>query len=271
MKFQKIRKNLGFTLVEIIFVITIITILLSLLLPAMSSVRESARKVKDVSNLGRIAGAWKEYTITRGYGKMPLSSELYGTQFAMLLSGCGPNFGQGVGAGRVGGCILNDANVYVSQDDKYASKVKMENIGRLIDDGAWYWLQPWQGTNNALSSGSSSEIWSYCVVWGLDPFLPLDTTPVAFSRGLKDNGLWDETYGLYGAKGGYVAYADGHVSWIDGDKPVQFLKTDESGYTNNILEALPADVYITCGYNVKSSILCSDGGKLILHMPSLGN
>jgi prepilin-type processing-associated H-X9-DG protein len=42
--------------------------------------------------------------------------------------------------------------------------------------------------------------------------VPLATTPLAFTRGLKIDGTWDEKYGLYGSKGGYVVFCDGHVT-----------------------------------------------------------
>jgi cell division protein FtsL len=56
-------KKKSFTLLEIVFTITIISILLAICLPVMSSIKLSARKLKDVSNLQTIAAAWKEYTI----------------------------------------------------------------------------------------------------------------------------------------------------------------------------------------------------------------
>jgi hypothetical protein len=81
----------------------------------------------------------------------------------------------------------------------------------------------------------------------------MDTTPLAFTRGLKPDGTWDEKYGVYGNKGGYVVYCDGHTTWFDGSKPAKFLKWDRSGYTNNIFETIPNTATIGCGNLSKAS------------------
>jgi hypothetical protein len=52
---------------EIVFTITIIGILLAICLPVMSSIKLSVQKVKDVFNLQKIAAAWRECTINRGW------------------------------------------------------------------------------------------------------------------------------------------------------------------------------------------------------------
>ena len=54
-------KSRGFTLVELLVVIAIVGILVALLLPALSSVRESARSASCKSNLKQIGLAVKMY------------------------------------------------------------------------------------------------------------------------------------------------------------------------------------------------------------------
>ncbi len=54
------RKN-GFTLVELLVVIAIIGLLVSMLLPAVSAARETARRTRCLNNLAQIAMALADY------------------------------------------------------------------------------------------------------------------------------------------------------------------------------------------------------------------
>jgi prepilin-type processing-associated H-X9-DG protein len=95
---------------------------------------------------------------------------------------------------------------------------------------------------------------SYCLMCTLPGNVPLDTTPLGFTRGLNKNGLWDAKVGLYGSKGGYVVYCDGHVAWFDGSKAAKFIKWDKSGYTSDIRQAVPTGVIISCAADDDSGI-----------------
>jgi prepilin-type processing-associated H-X9-DG protein len=238
------RYEKSFTLVEIVFTISIIGILLAILLPAMSAIKLSAQKVRDISNLKKIAEAWREYTINRGniMGLIQGSSGGwmdYGNCFAWALAGAilAPN--------RVysSKCVLNDPNVYISTGDKYASKVVTEYIVRGVDNTEGCNMQDptcWTTViNTDFQINSWRYLFSYCTIGNLDGSVPLATTPLAFTRGLKTDGTWDEKYGLYGSKGGYVVFCDGHVTWFDGSKPAKFLHWNGQEYTTDIRQAVP--------------------------------
>jgi prepilin-type processing-associated H-X9-DG protein len=145
--------------------------------------------------------------------------------------------------------LLNDPYVWISPGDKYALKILKETICQFDSGSGKVVCTPsWSGAvNNNLFSGWA--VFSYCfITHGPISNIPLETTPLAFTRGLCIDGTWDEKAGLYGSKGGYVVFCDGHVTWFDGSKSAKFLKWDQSGYTSDIRYAVPLNSEIACGH-----------------------
>jgi prepilin-type processing-associated H-X9-DG protein len=209
----------------------------------MSAIKLSAQKVKDQSNLRKIAEAWRECVINRGWKINGVTGERYATYFIEQLGG--------VGNGKsISDIVLNDPHVCISSGDKYAVKItrdslcvfKPQNGGSIVKTGAFG-----KGVISDFALTTGACITSYCFMLNLSGNIPLDTTPLAFTRGLREDGKWDEKYGLYGSKGGFVLYADGHVTWFDGSKPARFLHWNGQQYTSNIRETVPNSVWITCG------------------------
>ena len=65
------KKQIGFTLVEILVVISIITVLLAILLPTLGKVRDSAKNIVCMSNLRQIGTAITTYSMDY-YGSIPV-------------------------------------------------------------------------------------------------------------------------------------------------------------------------------------------------------
>jgi hypothetical protein len=212
----------------------------------MSSIKLSAQKIKDVSNLQKIAEAWRECVINRG-NAMNLNQASgwdwsdYGNWFAWTLAGCTQN-PQRFYPSR---CVLNDPHVYISSGDKYASKVLKEYVAIGVNTSKGCTIKevnPWTSMAHAnfhISGAPSGAFWSYCAIGNLNASVPLATTPLVVTRGLKTDGKWDEKYGLYGSRGGYVVFCDGHTTWFDGSRPAKFLHWDGQQYTTDIRQAVP--------------------------------
>lgn len=79
------RRRHGFTLVELLVVIGIITVLISILLPVLSKAREQARNVQCQSNMRQILMATLEYA-TANRGRLPIPGDItldQGSYFAL--------------------------------------------------------------------------------------------------------------------------------------------------------------------------------------------
>ncbi|MDR1591173.1 MAG: type II secretion system GspH family protein [Puniceicoccales bacterium] len=213
------RGRKGFTLIELLIAIVIIGILMSLLIPAVSKVLENARRAKGANCLKQIAMAYSQYCNDDVNGRNICLENKDGLEWALVLAKAG---------------YLNDPNMYTFSGDSGASKVTKKSIvtADLTDNQAWNDTDP--------------EEFSVYLIDNVPIDAPLSTTPIAFTRGYPETdstGLakWPKT-GVYGDKGGYIAFLDGHVEWFEDlgrNDDGKLMVWGGTGTTNRIEEAIP--------------------------------
>jgi len=189
----------GFTLVELLAVLSVIAILTAAIVPAVGKVLHNARRAQSGAALRQIALAYASYQSEGGKARTLNATPVYDWAFAIAKDGG-----------------VNEATLYYNEEDPLVTASTATHPKVVAySDGAGAWT---------LNPDFDGFPLSVTLVSGLSPDAPASTTPVAWTRGLKDDGTWrgaaDATPGAWNDEGGYIAYADGHVEWyanLDGD------------------------------------------------------
>lgn len=231
-------------LLELLLAVAVTAGFVALLVPAVSKVMEETRQNKGAKCLKDIAVAYSKYKDDEirgnsiGYGDIRNDAQedrvVNAVQWAIILA-------------REG--YLNDPNTYICPGDSIASRIREKEIIKTGNMSATL-SNAW---DRAASGNNAGKVeFSVWVVAGIPEDAPVETTPIALTRGLDwKMGKWTEQReGVYGNKGGYIAFLDGHVSWFgdlgEGTKgnPGKLIKWGTKEPTSKFLEAIPQGAYL---------------------------
>ncbi|MDR1456479.1 MAG: type II secretion system GspH family protein [Puniceicoccales bacterium] len=189
------RKNSGFTLIEVLAVISIIGILATILTPSIGNMIDRARRARVSNNMRQIAIAYQSYLNDGGFGRN-LRAATTVAQWALIVA-------------RATG--VNNGALYIIPED-YLAVAESRNTPRAV------------GTNNgntwALAEDFAYFPLGFTIITGILPTATPSNTPLAYTRGLDPEvGRWKVSNGpdggIYGEKGGLIVFLDGHVEFFE--------------------------------------------------------
>lgn len=228
------RTPAGFTLIELLTVIAIIGILAALIFPTVGKVRETAQRTVDANNLREVVKAAQLYAADNN-DRLPDPQVIPGTTLSasdkvMLWPGILAYRG-----------ILRDPAFYFAKND---SQFNGAYPAAIIDPGS----------RNTLAADFTSRVLSFEFVGGLR-IGDAPTTPVAFTRGLRTDGVWDADNAVYKDAGGHIAFLGGNIQFYPNlTEAANQLTLINNRKGSNILQAIPATarVYATAFASVGS-------------------
>lgn len=183
-----LKQRNGFTLIEVLAVLSILGLLASLLVPSVNGAIARAKKTRFVHNLQQIGLIYSATLPTDG---IDLSQAETVAEWAFLVRSHGGE---------------NRPDLYLVPED-YLIHSQRLSVPKFIASRAG---DGWQ-----INGAFATFPLGVTIIVGVGPDCP-STTPIAYSRGLDpETGRWKPSTGddggIYGADEGFILFLDGHV------------------------------------------------------------
>lgn len=244
------RKYSGFTLIELLTVIAIIGILAALIIPTMGTIREKAQRSVDANNLREIIKGAMAYAGDNG-DRLPDPQNVLTTT---LTAGQKVFLWPGVLAKNN---ILTDPTLYFSKNDAQFSGTYPASIINQTDTNR----------RSLDSTFTTNRVLSWEFVGGLKSSDPA-TTPVAYTRGLTAQGLWNINSGVYKDTGGFLGFLGGNVAfYADTSTNLVFTSNNSSRKIANLLQGIPTTARVYGTPPAGQAIMSSANGTLATKGP----